>query len=58
MGKATTAKDGTWEISLPGAGRYTITLDVATLPAGLNPGAGGRSDAQGLSLSRPASRER
>jgi neutral amino acid transport system permease protein len=36
-GKATTAKDGTWEISLPGAGRYTITLDVATLPAGLSP---------------------
>jgi branched-chain amino acid transport system permease protein len=36
VGKATTAKDGTWEISLPGAGRYTITLDVATLPSGLN----------------------
>ncbi len=37
IGKATTAKDGTWEISLPGAGRYTVTLDVATLPDGLNP---------------------
>jgi branched-chain amino acid transport system permease protein len=37
VGKATTARDGTWEIPLPGAGRYTITLDVATLPAGLNP---------------------
>jgi branched-chain amino acid transport system permease protein len=36
-GKATTARDGTWEIPLPGAGRYTITLDVATLPAGLSP---------------------
>lgn len=36
-GKATTAKDGTWEISLPAAGRYTITLDVATLPADLSP---------------------
>jgi len=34
--KATTARDGTWGISLPGAGRYTITLDVATLPAGLS----------------------
>jgi neutral amino acid transport system permease protein len=37
VGKATTARDGTWEIPLPGAGRYTITLDVATLPAGLSP---------------------
>jgi neutral amino acid transport system permease protein len=36
-GKATTARDGTWEIPLPGAGRYTITLGVATLPAGLSP---------------------
>ncbi len=37
IGKATTARDGTWEIPLQGPGRYTITLDVATLPAGLNP---------------------
>ena len=37
IGKATTARDGTWEIPLPGPGRYTITLDVATLPAGLSP---------------------
>jgi branched-chain amino acid transport system permease protein len=37
IGKATTARDGTWTIPLPGAGRYTITLDVATLPAGLSP---------------------
>ena len=36
IGKDTTASDGKWEIALPGAGRYTITLDVATLPAGLN----------------------
>ena len=36
VGKATTARDGTWEIPLPGAGRYTITLDAATLPAGLS----------------------
>ena len=27
IGKATTASDGKWEIPLPGAGRYTITLD-------------------------------
>jgi neutral amino acid transport system permease protein len=37
VGKDTTAKDGTWKISLPGAGRYTITLDVATLPGRLSP---------------------
>ena len=37
IGKDTTASEGKWEIPLPGAGRYTITLDVATLPAGLNP---------------------
>ena len=37
IGKATTARNGTWEIPLPGPGRYTITLDVATLPAGLSP---------------------
>jgi neutral amino acid transport system permease protein len=36
-GKDTTAKDGTWEISLPSAGRYTISLDVDTLPGGLSP---------------------
>src|SRR5262249_7151932 len=26
-----------WQISLPGGGTYTITLDVSTLPAGLHP---------------------
>jgi len=36
VGKATTANDGTWEISLPEGGRYTLRLDVATLPGGLN----------------------
>jgi len=29
IGKDTTASEGKWEIPLPGAGRYTITLDVA-----------------------------
>jgi neutral amino acid transport system permease protein len=37
IGKATTARSGRWEIPLPGAGRYTVTLDVATLPGGLSP---------------------
>lgn len=36
-GQATTAKDGTWDISLPAGGRYTISLDAGTLPAGLSP---------------------
>jgi len=37
VGKATTAKDGTWQISLPGPGRYNIMLDVTDLPKGLSP---------------------
>lgn len=37
VGKATTAKNGTWQISLPGAGNYTLMLDVSTLPVGLRP---------------------
>jgi neutral amino acid transport system permease protein len=37
VGKDTTAKDGTWEIPLPRGGRFTLTLNVQTLPAGLNP---------------------
>jgi neutral amino acid transport system permease protein len=37
IGRATTASDGKWEIPLPGTGRYTITLDIATLSAGLSP---------------------
>ena len=37
IGKDTPASDGKWEIPLRGAGRYTIALDVATLPAGLSP---------------------
>jgi branched-chain amino acid transport system permease protein len=37
VGKATTAKNGTWQIPLPGGGNYTVTLDVSTLPGGLRP---------------------
>jgi neutral amino acid transport system permease protein len=37
IGKDTTASDGKWEIPLPRAGRYSMTLDIATLPTGLNP---------------------
>jgi neutral amino acid transport system permease protein len=37
VGNDTTSKDGTWQIQLPRGGRYTLTLDVRTLPAGLNP---------------------
>ena len=32
---ATTGADGKWAIALPGEGTFTVTLDTATLPAGL-----------------------
>ena len=37
VGMATTTKDGTWEIALPGGGTYRVSLDVSTLPKGLRP---------------------
>jgi len=55
-GKATTAKDGTWEISLPAAGRYTITLDVSTLPDGLNPAREGSQTLRGVPVPAGESR--
>ncbi len=35
VGKATTAKDGTWEVAVPDAGAYDVTLDTKTLPKDL-----------------------
>jgi branched-chain amino acid transport system permease protein len=35
VGTATTADDGTFELELPGPGEYTATLDVDTLPEGV-----------------------
>lgn len=35
-GSATSAADGTWEVPLTEGGTYTVTLDVATLPEGVN----------------------
>lgn len=35
VGSATTNAQGQWEIPLPGAGQYTLTLDVKTLPKGV-----------------------
>lgn len=35
VGGATTDQDGTFRIPVPGPGEYTITIDVATLPAGI-----------------------
>jgi branched-chain amino acid transport system permease protein len=32
VGTATTGPDGTWQVLLPGPGRYDVTLDTATLP--------------------------
>ncbi len=35
VGSTTTAADGTWEVPVPRAGTYRITLDAATLPNGV-----------------------
>ncbi|HEX2051224.1 MAG TPA: branched-chain amino acid ABC transporter permease [Actinomycetota bacterium] len=35
VGRAVTGPDGTWRVRLPRPGEYTATLDVATLPDGL-----------------------
>ncbi|MEY3616428.1 MAG: hypothetical protein RLZZ518_1431 [Actinomycetota bacterium] len=35
VGGATTDKDGSFRIAVPGPGEYSIRLDVATLPAGV-----------------------
>lgn len=34
-GQATTAEDGTWAVTVPGQGAYTVQLDVETLPDGV-----------------------
>lgn len=36
VGSTTSAEDGTWLVALPAPGTYTVTLDPATLPEGLN----------------------
>lgn len=33
---AETADDGSWEVTVPGGGRYTVTLDTASLPEGIS----------------------
>ena len=33
---AITETDGTWAVPVPKTGKYTVTLDVATLPTGIN----------------------
>jgi neutral amino acid transport system permease protein len=55
-GKATTAKDGTWDISLPAGGRYTISLDVDTLPPGLSPAREGGQTLRGVPVPAGESR--
>jgi branched-subunit amino acid ABC-type transport system permease component len=35
IGEAVTDADGRWEVSVPGAGTYVVTLDVTTLPEGV-----------------------
>jgi neutral amino acid transport system permease protein len=56
VGKATTAKNGTWQISLPGTGNYTITLDVSSLPAGLRPARQGGQTLKDVPVPAGASR--
>ena len=56
VGKATTASDGKWEISLPRAGRYTITLDIATLPDSLSPAQKGGQTLENVPVPEGASR--
>ncbi|WP_254677993.1 branched-chain amino acid ABC transporter permease [Agrococcus sp. SGAir0287] len=34
-GTATTGADGRWSIAVPGPGAYTVTIDEATIPSGL-----------------------
>ncbi len=37
VGTATTAKDGAWQVDVPGPGSYTVKIDVASLPNGMKP---------------------
>lgn len=35
-GEATSRKDGTWVIKIPGSGQYVVSIDPATLPPGVS----------------------
>lgn len=35
VGEDTTADDGTWQVPVPGAGDYTVTIDTDTVPEGV-----------------------
>ncbi len=37
VGTATTGRDGAWQVDLPGPGKYTVSLDVGSLPGGMRP---------------------
>jgi neutral amino acid transport system permease protein len=56
VGKAITAKNGTWQIPLPGTGNYTLTLDVSTLPVGLHPARQGGQTLKDVPVPAGASR--
>ncbi|MFT5222394.1 MAG: hypothetical protein ACI867_000695, partial [Glaciecola sp.] len=40
VGRATTDEGGQWTIAVPGAGEYTVTIDVTSLPEGIELGEG------------------
>ncbi|MBA2695259.1 MAG: carboxypeptidase regulatory-like domain-containing protein, partial [Actinobacteria bacterium] len=48
VGTGTTDDAGQWEISLPGPGTYTATLDVAALPEGVVPRTDGAETVEGV----------
>jgi branched-chain amino acid transport system permease protein len=52
IGTATSAADGTWEVPVPGAGVYQVTLDVDSLPEGVAP-----TDPDTMSLDRVSVRD-
>lgn len=52
VGKDTTDKDGKWKVPVPGSGKYTVTLDVSTLPKNLHPRQKGGQKLTGVALTK------
>lgn len=56
VGRDTTARDGTWSIPVPEAGRYTVSLDVRDLPGKLSPAREGGQTLRDIPVPADASR--